>query len=382
MFVTSVVRLAPGQPIAHKGGVYETSLFGHCSIGRSGYRFCTGQDCIGISSFKEWWPTSSSTCTKRTDMLRRSHLSAAVSCKWNITKKLFKRKLNEVYNGLPLTLFCFGGGPLIHFGSATLVVWYLTIAFQLLLAIIIFKKKTTSRFPSFSIFVFVCLARKLVLLYLVAARPASMAVYAAAYFSGSIVIYISLVAVCNEVRRKTFGPLDSLPDGVSLRLFALLSSSIVVTILTAFTLPASWMQTLIGNLFIFERTADGALAVSLIAIVVYARRLGLQSRSQTSGLTAGLIFYLTTQLIMAHLRSTSWLSATTIQIASEAAYLCTLLFWIRVFLVSDPAPVHLLKATTMARVLELDKQICQHLNQQEMVIPNTLQGRTLNVQNR
>ncbi|HEY0794674.1 MAG TPA: hypothetical protein VGD64_02725 [Acidisarcina sp.] len=224
------------------------------------------------------------------------------------------------------------------------VLFAASLAGQVILLLVLYKRKLYKEFPIFFVYVAYVLATDpllilwMHLLHIPSAELASSPMYFRAFFTFKVPEYILGVGVLFEIGRNVLLPVRrSLPSG-SLVLFGLLM--LVgggITYLLAAHSASGKLLTSMGGIYITVALTNAILRIAcFMVIAIFAQMLGIGWKNHVVQLVTGLAFYGAVDLIvrMTHARLSSGANVGTYIIQFRLldelrviSYLSTLTFW-------------------------------------------------------
>ncbi len=207
--------------------------------------------------------------------------------------------------------------------------WFAAIALHVVMSAVIVHRGLYRHFPYFAGYVVIALMGYATCLWTAFNSDVPAYVYVKLVTSSAESIMLGLFLSC-EVYPKTFGPKDSLPDGVPVRTLTSIIGCYAGALSGAALLPAYGLTPAIQALCMADRLFTGALACVSLVLLFYAWHLDIRFRPHTLIITCGILFNNTVDLgasyVRPHLAHSD--AALMLRYVSSAAYVITLVLWI------------------------------------------------------
>jgi hypothetical protein len=213
--------------------------------------------------------------------------------------------------------------------AVTLVLWFVPLALQCVIAVVMSLRRLTRRFPVFFSYTIFLPARDAVLAYLPYPGPR----YSRVYWWGEAGAVLLSLGVIAETIRYLVAPYRFLR--VVFRVFwivGVIAAASALAILVWSKGPEG-SDLVLESIILFERSARFLQVCLLIAVIYLISRLGLAWRSYPVGITAGFGIYAALDLALLEFRAHLHLITDTVfALLRPAAYNLAVLVWTFYFL--------------------------------------------------
>jgi hypothetical protein len=215
--------------------------------------------------------------------------------------------------------------------AATLVLWFLPLALQCLIAVVMSRRGLARRFPFFFSYTLLLPARDAVLACLRYPGP----YYSRVYWWGEAGAVLLSVGVIAETIRHLVEPYRFLRRVYGVFwIVGTIAAASALAILVWTNGPAG-ADRVLESIILLERSARFLQVSLLIAVIFLISRLGLTWRSSPVGITAGFGIYAALDLALLELRAHLHLVTDTVfALLRPAAYNLAVLVWAFYFLKS------------------------------------------------
>jgi hypothetical protein len=213
--------------------------------------------------------------------------------------------------------------------SVTLVLWFMPLALQCVIAVVMSIRGLAKRFPVFFSYTIFLPTRDAVLAYL----PYPGARYSLVYWWGEAGAVLLSLGVIAETIRHLVAPYRFLR--VVFKMFWVVGITAAASALAilVWTNGPQGADLVLESIILFERSARFLQVCLLIAVIFLISRLGLTWRSYPVGITAGFGIYAALDLALLELRAHLHLITDTVfALLRPAAYNLAVIVWTSYFL--------------------------------------------------
>lgn len=182
-----------------------------------------------------------------------------------------------------------------YFVISDYILWALMLLANLLILTVLFFRRNFRILPVFTTFISFSIAKTVVLMLI--SRFAGPRVYYDAWYYGSVLRTLLLLAVAYELFECTFAPLHKLRNGMVQRVMWSFTLLTTIALALAVCLPVSFHHPLTTFRETFDRTATFIVCAIMFAVGGLATSMGIPMRRKVFGIALGCLFFLSVDAV-------------------------------------------------------------------------------------